>query len=50
MAREVLIKSENNPDIQDDKKWLVVYTTPRAEKKVYDRLKEQGIETYLPLF
>jgi len=50
MAREVLIKSENNPDIQDDKKWLVVYTTPRAEKKVYDRLKEQGIETYLPLY
>ncbi len=33
-----------------DKNWLVIYTTPRAEKKVNERLEEQGIETYLPLY
>ncbi len=30
--------------------WNVLYTTPRAEKKVYNRLVEIGIETYLPLY
>ncbi len=30
--------------------WNVLYTTPRAEKKVYERLMELGIETYLPLY
>jgi len=32
-----------------EKAWHVIYTTPRAEKKVNDRLLEVGIETYLPL-
>lgn len=31
------------------KKWHVIYTAPRAEKKVNERLQGQGIETYLPL-
>lgn len=30
--------------------WRVVYTQPRAEKKVYERLVEADIETYLPLY
>jgi len=30
--------------------WNVLYTAPRAEKRVYDRLVELGIETYLPLY
>nr|NQU93430.1 UpxY family transcription antiterminator [Bacteroidota bacterium] len=30
--------------------WLVIYTTPRAEKKVNERLLEAGVETYLPLY
>ena len=30
--------------------WNVLYTTPRAEKKVYNRLVEMDIETYLPLY
>lgn len=30
-------------------KWYAVYTRPRAEKLVYDRLVEEGIETFLPL-
>jgi len=32
-----------------EKKWYVVYTTPRGEKKANHRLEEKGIETYLPL-
>ncbi|MGE0078344.1 MAG: UpxY family transcription antiterminator [Bacteroidales bacterium] len=29
--------------------WYAAYTKPRNEKKVYDRLVEKGIETFLPL-
>ncbi len=29
--------------------WYVLYTAPRAEKKVEQRLKEQGYEVYLPI-
>jgi transcriptional antiterminator RfaH len=32
-----------------DPKWYAVYTSPRAEKQVYKRLTENGIESYLPL-
>lgn len=32
-----------------DPKWYAVYTSPRAEKQVYKRLCEIGIETFLPL-
>jgi transcription antitermination factor NusG len=30
-------------------KWYAVYTNPRAEKQVYERLAENKIEAYLPL-
>lgn len=30
-------------------KWYVMYTTSRSEKKVAERLKENGFEVYLPL-
>ena len=30
-------------------KWYAVYTRPRAEKQVYQRLVESEIETFLPL-
>jgi transcriptional antiterminator RfaH len=30
-------------------KWYALYTRPRAEKQVYQRLVETGIETFLPL-
>jgi transcriptional antiterminator RfaH len=30
-------------------KWYAVYTHPRAEKQVYERLVEIGIETFLPM-
>jgi len=29
--------------------WYAVYTRPRFEKQVFQRLQEQGIEAYLPL-
>ncbi|HLW19453.1 MAG TPA: UpxY family transcription antiterminator [Cyclobacteriaceae bacterium] len=29
--------------------WYVMYTTPRSEKKVEQRLKEKGLEVYLPI-
>lgn len=31
------------------KKWLVIYTRPRAEKQVNERLIEESFETFLPL-
>ena len=31
------------------KYWYVLYTKPRWEKKVYQLLMEQGIESYCPL-
>jgi transcription antitermination factor NusG len=32
-----------------EKKWYALYTRPRAEKQVYERLVENDIETFLPL-
>ena len=32
-----------------DPKWYAVYTNPRAEKLVFSRLVEEGVETFLPL-
>ena len=32
-----------------EEKWYALYTRPRAEKLVYQRLVEEGIETFLPL-
>ena len=32
-----------------ERAWYAVYTNSRAEKRVSDRIKEMGIETFLPL-
>jgi len=32
-----------------EEKWYALYTRPRAEKLVFQRLIEEGIETFLPL-
>jgi transcriptional antiterminator RfaH len=32
-----------------EEKWYAIYTRPRAEKQVYQRLTESGVETYLPM-
>jgi len=36
-------------DTTKESRWYAAYTKPRNEKKVYDRLVDTGIETYLPL-
>ena len=35
--------------MKETKKWFVLYTTPRAEKRVQERLEMEGVECYLPL-
>ena len=35
--------------MEDKLHWYAVYTKPRNEKKLADRLVEQGIESYLPM-
>ena len=30
-------------------KWYAIYTRPRSEKQVHQRLTESGVETYLPM-
>ena len=35
--------------LSSEPKWVAVYTNPRAEKRVDDLLRGQGIESYLPL-
>ena len=32
-----------------EEKWYAIYTKPRAEKQVFQRLEEANIETFLPL-
>ena len=52
MTVQNIIPSTGNTKIPGDiseEKWYAVYTRPRAEKLVYNRLIEAGIETYLPL-
>jgi len=44
----VHIKATHHSSREEDK-WYAVYTNPRAEKLVYSRLVENGIETFLPL-
>lgn len=38
-----------SPPSDSDDKWYALYTRPRAEKLVYQRLVESGVETFLPL-
>ena len=33
-----------------DKNWYVIYTNPRAEKKVAERLEEEGLCCFLPIY
>jgi transcriptional antiterminator RfaH len=45
-------KIEVNPPVHKvltECKWYAIYTHPRAEKLVYKRLVEEGVETFLPL-
>jgi transcription antitermination factor NusG len=40
---------ENTVKKETEKKWYAIYTRPRAEKQVFDRLTEMGAEVFLPL-
>lgn len=37
------------PILKNPRRWYVLYTTPRAEKQVYQRLLSAGVETFLPI-
>jgi transcriptional antiterminator RfaH len=39
----------NTPKKTIEEKWYAIYTKPRAEKQVNQRLIEEGVETFLPL-
>jgi transcriptional antiterminator RfaH len=43
ISKTVILKKQVVP------KWYAIYTHPRAEKQVFSRLEEIGVETYLPL-
>ncbi|KXX72533.1 UpxY family transcription antiterminator [Flammeovirga sp. SJP92] len=36
--------------IKETRQWLVIYTKPRSEKKVAERLNKKGFFTYCPTF
>ncbi len=36
--------------MNQESKWYVLYTAPRAEKKVADRLIKEGFEIFLPIY
>jgi transcriptional antiterminator RfaH len=42
-------EKEINKNNSSEEKWYALYTRPRAEKLVFQRLVETGIETFLPL-
>jgi transcriptional antiterminator RfaH len=42
------MEKENQLD-EKERKWFVIYTKPRAEKKVNEQLEHYGYEVYLPL-
>ena len=42
-------ESKNLKKTTSERKWYALYTRPRAEKLVYQRLVEEGVETFLPL-
>lgn len=52
MTEKSTISSNEKKTIKNiglEEKWYALYTRPRAEKLVYQRLVEAGIETFLPL-
>jgi transcriptional antiterminator RfaH len=42
-------KKETSLSNKNISNWYAVYTRPRAEKQVYERLVDAGIETFLPM-
>ena len=46
---EISVESLKPSKKPTEEKWYAVYTKPRAEKQVNQRLMEEGVETFLPL-
>jgi transcriptional antiterminator RfaH len=46
---ETVEETPGIPKKSIEEKWYAIYTKPRAEKLVNQRLLEQGVETFLPL-
>lgn len=44
----VFLPSQKDAEMEE-LKWFVMYTASRSEKKVADRLKERGLDVYLPI-
>ncbi len=40
---------KDKESVEQCQAWYVVYTAPRAEKQVQQRLTEQGVEVFLPI-
>ena len=52
MSEQEHILSQESKNLKkniSEGKWYALYTRPRAEKLVYQRLVEEGVETFLPL-
>lgn len=49
MTSNTKVSEEESVKRHEEKKWLVCYTAPRAEKKANERLESWGIKTFLPL-
>lgn len=46
---ENVIETTSIPKKRIEEKWYAIYTKPRAEKLVNQRLLEEGVETFLPM-
>ena len=46
---ETVEETTSIPKKTIEEKWYAIYTKPRAEKLVNQRLLEEGVETFLPL-
>jgi len=42
-------ESVKRDTVRPESKWYAIYTASRAEKQIYERLIQKGIETFLPL-
>ena len=52
MSENALLSSEEvgkPKERGNEKRWYAIYTRPRAEKMVFDRLTEMNVEVFLPL-
>jgi transcription antitermination factor NusG len=52
MAEQENLSEESKKPIlknKEENKWYALYTRPRAEKQIYQRLVDADIETFLPL-